>query len=236
MIVPRLDFCSSFAFVIFSSCLCPCYYNLKCGKIWRLVPNFMFQQKRKSKLIQLARANFVQLLAYITDLSVSCLKAKQEAQHGLKGRERLEFQRDSLFTPLPNLVYFAFLVMNQDTGLIAADNPPQYLWFPFKGSICCKLFLDEICREGESCVRGGRGASQSWSKQPVVKLPTSGVHLLLLQSNPLTVGGNASQNLSQRHFPGLGNCCSAPLILFPYFLLGPHSYSSFLLVQLLFSL
>lgn len=70
----------------------------------------------------------------------------------LKERERLEFQRDSLLTPLPNhlSLYFAFVVVNQDTGLMAADNPPQYLCFPLKALICCKHFLDEICSEGES--------------------------------------------------------------------------------------
>lgn len=36
---------------------------------------------------------------------------------------------------------------------MAADNPPQYLWFPFKGFICCKHFLDEICHEGEGWCR-----------------------------------------------------------------------------------
>lgn len=36
---------------------------------------------------------------------------------------------------------------------MAADNPPQYMWFPFKGFICCKHFLHEICHDGESWCR-----------------------------------------------------------------------------------
>lgn len=34
MIVPRLGFSSSVTLVIFSSCLCLCYYNLKCAEIY----------------------------------------------------------------------------------------------------------------------------------------------------------------------------------------------------------
>lgn len=105
---------------------------------------------------------------------------------------------------------------------MAADNPPQYLWFPFKGFICCKHFLDEICHEGDSWCKTRPwsitelvGPNGVWRGSPPRSAPPA-AHRAPRRAwlkaatwvwEALLV---AAENLSQRRFPGLGNCRSAP--------------------------
>lgn len=67
---------------------------------------------------------------------------------------------------------------------MAADSLPQYLWFPFKGLICCKQFLDEICSEGESCCKTWPWSITELSQAACGRAPTSAVPLLLLPGLP----------------------------------------------------